>query len=344
MQQIRTEIIKWYEVNKRSLPWRETKDPYFIWLSEIILQQTRVDQGMSYYLKFIQAFPTVFDLAKADEQVVLNLWQGLGYYSRARNLHRTAKQVVEEYEGKFPSTYDGLLKLKGVGPYTAAAISSFSFDLAHAVVDGNVFRVLSRIYNWSVPINSTQGKKDFEQFAQELLDQQNPGLFNQAIMEFGALHCKPTQPLCEQCPVAIHCLGFQEQKIDQLPIKLKKQRIRERFFVFEVLQKADGSVLLEQRTEKDIWQHLYQFPLKEFESKEEKEAYLSAVPSIFTSQEYKHVLSHQHLYCHFILRNAHKSDAGVFVQWEDFHQYPIPRVIDRFLDEHAQHIFNNKAR
>ena len=341
MNQIQREISSWYHVHKRALPWRETRNPYFIWLSEIILQQTRVEQGMSYYFRFIEAFPTVYDLANADEQVVLTLWQGLGYYSRARNLHRTAKQIVAEFDGVFPENYESLLKLKGVGPYTAAAIASFSFDLPHAVLDGNVFRVLSRLNNWSVPINSTQGKKDFEKFANELLDQKNPGLFNQAMMEFGALHCKPSQPLCGECPISVYCLAFSEKTVRDLPVKLKKQSIRQRYCVFEILQPKHGWVLLEKRNEKDIWQHLYQFPLKEFQDPEEKERYLSEVMPSFQSKEYKHVLSHQHLFCHFIVRISTNRDDGTHVKLQDLHQYPIPRAIDRFLEDYGHDIFHS---
>ena len=341
MKQIQHELGNWYAAHKRALPWRETKNPYFIWLSEIILQQTRVDQGMAYYFKFIEAFPSVFDLAKADEQVVLNLWQGLGYYSRARNLHRTAKQIVDEFEGQFPKSYDGLLKLKGVGPYTASAIASFAFDLPHAVLDGNVFRVLSRLHNWHEPINSTQGKKDFEKFSNELLDKKNPATFNQAIMEFGALHCKPTQPLCHDCPLDIYCSANSEKTVGQLPIKLKKQGVRKRYFVFELIQPKKGVILLQKRNEKDIWQHLYQFPLKEFSSQEEKELYLSNNNSRFLSKEYKHILSHQHLFCHFIAVNPCEKDSGEHVQIQDLDQYPIPRAIDRFLDDYGLDIFRS---
>lgn len=341
MNQIQGEISSWYHVHKRALPWRETSNPYFIWLSEIILQQTRVEQGIAYYFKFIDAFPSVYDLAEADEQDVLNLWQGLGYYSRARNLHQTAKQIVEEFNGKFPESYDSLMKLKGVGPYTAAAIASFSFDLPHAVLDGNVFRVLSRLNNWSIPINSTQGKKDFEKLANELLDRKNPGLFNQAMMEFGALHCKPSQPLCGECPISVYCLAFSEKTVRSLPVKLKKQTIRQRHFVFEILRPENGWILLEKRNEKDIWQHLYQFPLKEFRNQQGKERYLSDVLPSFQSKEYKHVLSHQHLFCHFIVRNPTNLDDGEHVKIEDLHQYPIPRAIDRFLEDYGHDIFHS---
>lgn len=344
MSPIQAEIIAWYLANKRSLPWRETQNPYFIWLSEIILQQTRVDQGMAYYHKFVDAFPTVFDLAEAEEQLVLNLWQGLGYYSRARNLHATAKQVVHEFQGIFPSSYEGLLRLKGVGPYTAAAIASFSFDLPHAVLDGNVFRVLSRLYNWSTPINSTQGKKDFEKLAQELLVQENPGLFNQAMMEFGALQCKPAQPNCPDCPIQVYCGAFGAQTVDALPVKLKKQSVRNRYFVFELIQSAPGTILLEKRHAKDIWQHLYQFPLREFDDMESKQAYLSTLNTSFQSKEYKHILSHQHLFCHFVGRNMQASDVAEPISILELDQYPIPRVIERFLEDYGLDIFESQAR
>lgn len=344
MSPIQAEITAWYQANKRPLPWRETNDPYLIWLSEIILQQTRVDQGMAYYFKFVDAFPTVMDLANADEQQVLNLWQGLGYYSRARNLHATAKQVVSVFQGVFPASYEGLLSLKGVGPYTAAAIASFSYDLPHAVLDGNVFRVLSRLYNWSVPINSTQGKKDFEKMAQELLDKNNPGLFNQAMMEFGALHCKPTQPHCETCPVQVHCSAFSAQTVNHVPVKLKKQGVRNRFFVFELIQDSSKNILIEKRSSKDIWQHLYQFPLKEFANADDKQAYMTSLSSAFQSKEYKHILSHQHLYCHFVTRDIEPSDAAEHISILELEQYPIPRVIERFLEDYGLDIFELQAR
>ena len=201
MQVLREALQKWYEIHQRDLPWRHTSDPYAIWLREIILQQTRVDQGLPYYQRFISNFPTVQDLASATQPEVLNLWQGLGYYRRGRNLHATAQQIIAEYKGVFPNTHQGLLKLKGVGPYTAAAIASFAFNLPHAVVDGNVFRVLSRYFGIDEAINSTQGKRIFERLAQELLDLQQPALHNQALMEFGALQCKPISPNCAACPV-----------------------------------------------------------------------------------------------------------------------------------------------
>ncbi len=214
-------VIHWYLQNDRDLPWRKTKNPYFIWLSEIILQQTRVAQGMPYYVKFVHSFPTIFHLAKASEATVLKLWQGLGYYSRARNLHFAAKQIVHDLDGHFPNTYKEILKLKGVGDYTASAISSICFNEPHAVVDGNVYRVLARYFNIDIPINSPEGVKKFKGLAQELIDKNQPGVYNQAIMEFGALHCKPQNPLCETCPFSSSCLALQKKAYTNYRLKRK---------------------------------------------------------------------------------------------------------------------------
>ena len=221
-------LIYWYLQNKRELPWRKTKDPYRVWLSEIMLQQTRVAQGLPYFLKFTKAFPTVFDLAKADESEVLKLWQGLGYYSRARNLHFTAKYIAEELNGMFPENYKGLLQLKGVGDYTASAIASICYDEPVAVVDGNVYRVLSRYFGIATPINSTKGIKEFKELAQTLIDASQPGVYNQAIMDFGALHCKPQNPLCNECPVSDSCVALAKNSIKELPVKERKIKIKKR--------------------------------------------------------------------------------------------------------------------
>ena len=218
-------ITNWYRQNKRDLPWRLTTDPYKIWLSEIILQQTRVDQGLSYYLKFVKEFPTIQALANASEQQVLALWQGLGYYSRARNLHFTAKTISNELNGKFPNSFTSLKKLKGIGDYTAAAIASFSYNEITPVVDGNVYRVLSRVFNIATPIDSSQGKKLFYELAGELISKENPGEFNQSIMEFGALWCKPQNPKCEDCPLQENCLAFENDTVKLLPVKDKKIKI-----------------------------------------------------------------------------------------------------------------------
>lgn len=300
-------LISWYKKNKRDLPWRNTNDPYKIWLSEIMLQQTQVVQGLSYYLKFTETFPTIIDLAKAPEDKVMRLWQGLGYYSRARNLHAAAKVVAKEYKGKFPSTYDSIKSLKGVGDYTAAAIASIAFDLPHAVVDGNVYRVLSRLFNCSTPINSTQGKKEFQQLADELLNHKKAALHNSALMEFGALVCKPQNPKCEDCVLRTYCQAYNNNTISQLPVKDKKIKIKNRYFHYIVFNFKDF-VYVSKRTEKDIWQNLYEFVLIETDHKVKEDDILQAKKLKKITKDFevlkithlkKHILSHQHLYSTF---------------------------------------------
>ncbi|WP_338039120.1 A/G-specific adenine glycosylase [Maribacter litopenaei] len=307
-------ILTWYHKNKRDLPWRDTVDPYKIWLSEIILQQTRVAQGMPYYFKFIEAFPTVEDLAKAEEERVLKLWQGLGYYSRARNLHAAAKMVVDEFKGEFPKTYEGLLKLKGIGDYTASAISSICFNEAQAVVDGNVYRVLSRYFGVATPINSTAGIKYFKSLAQEMLHSGNRRDYNQGIMEFGAMQCTPQNPDCTVCPLANGCMALEKGTVKELPVKIKKSKIKNRFFNYLVpigYDKGHNKITqLRQRKGRGIWQNLWEFPLLETES----EAGLGQIYNHFSDVlEFKgepqitlynenaivHKLSHQHLHTKF---------------------------------------------
>ena len=244
------------------MPWKGEKDPYKIWLSEIILQQTRVEQGLSYYNNFIKIFPDIHKLAKAPDEKVFKLWEGLGYYTRCRNLIATARYISKELKGKFPANYDDIKSLKGIGPYTAAAISSFAFNLPHAVLDGNVFRVLARVFGINKPIDSSAGKKFFSQLAEELLDKNQPGLYNQAIMDFGAVVCKPAAPLCRTCGFKKNCYAFLENKINELPIKEKKISIKKRWFYYLVLE-CKNEIAIRQRTEKDIWQDLYEFPLVE---------------------------------------------------------------------------------
>ena len=256
-------LVSWYLDNRRPLPWRSTTDPYRIWLSEIILQQTRVDQGKPYYLSFVKSFPKVEDLASASEEEVLKLWQGLGYYSRARNLHASAKYVSNVLRGIFPSNYKDLLALKGVGDYTASAIASICYGEPVAVVDGNVYRVLSRIYGIDTPINSTEGVRQFKQLAQELLDKKDPATFNQGIMEFGATHCKPQNPLCDSCHFAAKCIAYNQNRIAELPVKLKKQKVKSRHFNYLVFISDKGETILEQRKGKGIWEGLYECPLVE---------------------------------------------------------------------------------
>ena len=262
-------LIQWYLRNKRDLPWRNTTNPYPIWLSEIMLQQTRVAQGMPYFLSFTAAFPTVFDLAKADEEQVLKLWQGLGYYSRARNLHKTAQYVADELSGVFPVTYKELLQLKGIGEYTAAAIASFSYNEVVPVVDGNVFRVLSRYFDVETDIAAASAKKEFAALAFELMPKDNPAIFNQAIMEFGALQCVPKSPNCGICVFNESCAALQKNKVDQLPVKSKKLKVRNRFFNYLVVNDENENTIIQKRTDKGIWHNLYEFPLIETEKVED---------------------------------------------------------------------------
>ena len=337
-------LILWYLQNKRDLPWRKTKNPYHVWLSEIILQQTRVAQGLDYYLKFIDAFPTVNHLANAEESTVLKLWQGLGYYSRARNLHFSAKYIVNELNGEFPKTYKEILKLKGVGDYTASAIASMCFNEPTAVVDGNVYRVLSRYFGIDTPINSSAGIKEFKALAQSLIDDSQAGNFNQAIMDFGAIQCKPKKPLCMFCPFADSCVAFQKNKIDLLPVKEKKLKIKNRYFNFLVIKTADDKTILKERKGKGIWQGLYQFPLLESDKSIDKNDLISSEMfnemfpnevsiSLFNKKEVVHKLSHQHLYTQFwIIELNHQKDANIY--WKAIENYPVPVLISNFLEEY----------
>lgn len=339
-------LISWYLGNKRDLPWRKTTDPYRIWLSEIILQQTRVAQGMPYYFRFIDAFPTVFDLAAASEEEVLKQWQGLGYYSRARNLHITAKHIADELGGKFPDNYKDLLSLKGVGDYTASAVASFCYQEPVAVVDGNVFRVLSRVFGIDTPINSTEGKKCFKDLAQKLLDKKKPADFNQGLMEFGAMHCLPRRPLCGSCPFAEECVAYNQDKTFMLPVKLKKQKIKKRHFNYLVFVSEGKHTLLERRTGKGIWQGLYEFPLVETSSevpaeklvREEKWLNYSpsteVVPDLFNESPVVHKLSHQHIYTKFWIVNCEEV-PGNSVSCNDLEKYPVPVLIGKFIESYG---------
>jgi len=338
-------LTHWYLQNKRDLPWRKTHEPYQIWLSEIMLQQTRIEQGLPYYYKFIEAYPSVFDLANAPADEVLKLWQGLGYYSRARNLHETAKYVASELNGKFPDSYKGLLKLKGVGDYTASAIASICYSEPVAVVDGNVYRVLSRIFGIDTPINSTAGIKEFKKLAQELLDKKDPATFNQAIMEFGALHCKPQNPKCDSCPFNDKCLALKNNSIKELPVKLKKTKIKKRYFNYLVFNLEDDKTILEQRTGKGIWNGLYQFPLVETEKLVQEEElvvlddFIESVSNanieleLFNEVPVVHKLSHQHLFTRFWLVNS-KDLQENSVSLEKILDYPVPVLIENFLNEY----------
>lgn len=325
------------------MPWRETKDPYYIWLSEIILQQTQVKQGLPYYNAFTQKYPNIFQLAKADESDVLKLWQGLGYYSRARNLHATAKYVANELNGEFPDNYKNLLKLKGIGDYTASAMASICFNEATAVVDGNVYRVLSRYFGIDTPINSSKGNKVFKDLAQELLDKDNPAEFNQAIMEFGARQCKPQSPDCSICPFNTSCVAHNEHRIKDLPVKIKSAQAKKKYFNFLVIISEDGETILEKRKTKGIWQNLYQFPLIETNSIIEAKSFKQHLKnhdllkensfelSLYNKEPVVHKLSHQHLYTNFWIVNTKKlPKKGISMQ--KINEYAVPVLIGNFIE------------
>ncbi|WP_062056883.1 A/G-specific adenine glycosylase [Aquimarina longa] len=341
-------LITWYLWNKRAMPWRETKNPYYIWLSEIILQQTRVAQGLPYYMSFTENFPTVFDLAKASEEKVLKLWQGLGYYSRARNLHTTAKYVADDLNGIFPSTYKDLLQLKGVGDYTASAIASICYEEAVPVVDGNVYRVLSRYFGIETPINSTDGVKEFKELAIALMDHDDPADYNQAIMEFGALQCKPKKPYCSICPLNDSCEALKNGSIEKLPVKLKKIKIKKRYFSYLVFYINDKQTIIQQRIGKGIWQGLYEFPLIESSDPIDKDSIVSHTlfQKMIEDQEYEiteyqsqpilHKLSHQHLYTKFYIikigMHLKIEESHNIVDSKEIHRYPVPILLSNFIE------------
>jgi A/G-specific adenine glycosylase len=329
-------IIPWYNKNKRDLPWRHTKDPYKIWLSEIIMQQTRVQQGLPYYIKFAKKFPTVHHLAKASEEVVMKAWQGLGYYSRARNLHHTAKFISKELKGKFPVEFEAIKKLKGVGEYTASAIASFAFDKPYAVVDGNVFRVLSRYLGIETPIDSSQGKKLFTEKATVLLDKKDPGTFNQAIMEFGAMQCVPQNPDCKKCPLNKSCKAFAQNLVERLPVKSQKTKIRTRYFNYLVIRK-NNLTLIKKRIGNDIWKNMYDFPIIETKKEMKKLRNLEAVS---VTKSLKHILSHQVIFAKFweLNKTAHKKYTGIYVSENQLSKYPFPRLMEIYFEKNLQKI------
>jgi A/G-specific adenine glycosylase len=341
-------VVEWYKINLRELPWRETKDPYFIWLSEIILQQTRVNQGLPYYKKFIEAFPSVIDLANASEQKILRLWQGLGYYTRARNLHKCAKAVVSEFNGKFPSTFEKLKTLPGIGDYTAAAIASIAFGEPVAVVDGNVYRVLSRIYGIDTPVNSPQGKKVFSELANKLISSNKPDLHNQAVMEFGALFCTPANPSCDTCPFKLTCVAQKNSLQQVLPVKTQSKKVRKRYFYYFAIQKGK-SLLMKTRNEKDIWHGLSDFYLIEKKRPYDPEKLLTEDKMLKKllgrkkvteiSGLYKHVLSHQIIFSRFIQLevsgNPNLNGSGLkFYSKKKIAELPKPVLISRFLSDY----------
>jgi len=337
-------LIQWYSQNKRVLPWRLTTNPYKVWLSEIILQQTTVAQGLPYYNKFINTFKTLTDLANADEEFVLKQWQGLGYYSRARNLLATAKYVSKELKGQFPDNYKDLLTLKGIGPYTAAAITSICYNEPVAVLDGNVFRVLARYFNMDTPINSPKGIKEFKVLSQKLVSTENPATYNQAIMELGALVCKPNSPDCQNCPINNGCLALKNNSQSKLPVKLKKIKVKKRFFNYLFIQTDLNMSLLNKRTNKGIWHNLYEFPLIETLTSTNISELINHPDflklfnqehpleiSCFNQKEIVHKLTHQHIYTNFwIIKTTQHPKATI--PFSELKNYPVPTLIHNFLE------------
>jgi A/G-specific adenine glycosylase len=332
-------LLRWFEENRRILPWRGETDPYKIWVSEIILQQTRVNQGWEYYLKFIEQFPNVKSLADAHLQEVLHVWQGLGYYSRARNMHAAAQQIMQEHQGIFPHHYSDIIKLKGIGAYTAAAVSSIAFQLPYPAVDGNVLRVITRIFGIYDDISQQKTVQHITRLCQELMDKENPGDFNQALMEFGAIQCTPKNPNCEPCPFATQCVAFAKEHIHVLPVKTSKIKIKERFLHYFIFIK-ENKTIIEQRTEKDIWKNLFQFPLIETQTPCEKMSKKELLDAEFGNckpvflKETKHKLTHQHLTIRFYVVNDYfpkiKNDWHIQII-EELDKYPFPVALKTFF-------------
>ncbi len=345
-------LLKWNrDQNTRQMPWKGEKDPYKIWLSEIILQQTRVEQGLNYYNNFIRIFPDIYKLAAAKDEKIFKLWEGLGYYTRCRNLIATARYIVKEQKGIFPDNYETIKTLKGIGPYTAAAISSFAFNLPHAVVDGNVFRVLARVFGISTPTDSPEGKKIFTTLAGELLDKKQPGIYNQAIMDFGAVVCKPLAPLCSNCVFNKTCFAFLNDQVASLPVKEKRTRIRKRWFYYFVLEYGN-EIAIRQRQAKDIWQQLYEFPLLEMEQAsgiktilqqaQKKKWLIKKDEPVLVSPLFKQQLSHQLINGKFILvrvqqRPRVKND-WIWVTRKKIDKHAFPQFIRQYLRSIATHL------
>lgn len=345
------QLLKWHdEKNHREMPWKSERDPYKIWLSEIILQQTRVEQGRSYYLKFISKFPTIHDLASATQDTVLQMWEGLGYYSRARNLHETARHISEELGGEFPVTYKGLLTLKGVGPYTAAAIGSFAFQLPTPVVDGNSLRLVMRFEGEEIPINEHRGKAFVQQFLSEALPGDQPAAFNQALMDFGATVCKPKAPLCEICPFQSRCKAYRSQRVHRLPVKKKAKAKTHRYFHYLLIHK-DDRILIEKRSEQDIWRGLFQFPMLETPDNQEPGEYQLAerlnLPSPSVEFEFishqTQTLSHRFIHAYFYKCKPDQEWAddldGMWVSESNLPNYGLPKVIREFLNTKQKSLF-----
>jgi A/G-specific adenine glycosylase len=340
-------LVRWYNDHKRDLPWRKTRDPYAIWVSEIILQQTRVAQGIDYYHRFMNRFPDLQGLAEAQIEEVLNVWKGLGYYSRAWNMHAAAGQIIKEYGGVFPSTYQEMLKLKGIGPYTAAAVASIAFNEPRAVIDGNVHRVIARLFGLFEPPGLVPAKCGICRQAEALLDRAEPGIHNQAIMEFGALICTPSNPSCQSCPLQKHCVAFGKNQVMELPVRSKQIKKKHRYFHYFVMRPGNG-ILIRQRTGKDIWQHLFEFPMIEtprsislgrlMESPSWKQLFLSSRVTPFrVSKMIRHILTHQVIHAKFYHLDyfpANKSIGSSFLEvpLSEIGNYPVPKLIENYLD------------
>lgn len=336
-------LISWYLTHKRNLPWRTDKTPYHVWLSEIILQQTKVNQGLPYFNAFVSAYPRIQDLANASEDEVLLLWQGLGYYSRARNLHASAKYIVNDLNGVFPNNYKDLLELKGVGDYTASAISSICYNEPQAVVDGNVYRVLSRIFGIETPVPSSKAHKEFKELGLLLMDKEQAGTFNQAMMEFGALQCVPRNPDCNNCVFSSKCLAFKNGSVHELPVKKKKAQVKKRYFNYFFVESKEGSIAIRQRLNKDIWYKLYELPIVESEStltKNQLMKYMEQEPEfkdcdlstlqLYNKNQIVHKLSHQHLHTKFWIIKGdmpHLNDVST----DNLEDYAFPTLIHEFL-------------
>lgn len=343
-------LILWYISNKRDLPWRNSHDPYHIWVSEIILQQTRVAQGLSYYIRFIEAFPTIKNLAEAPQEQILKLWQGLGYYSRARNMHNAAKQIMENFRGQFPQSYEELLVLKGVGEYTAAAVASLAFNEPVAVVDGNVIRVIARLFGIEEAVDKPSTLKDIKTIARELLDKEKPAMHNQAIMEFGALQCVPVNPDCHSCILNNKCLALKNKLVPKIPFKSQKLKIRNRFFYYLVINSNMG-IYFQRRGSGDIWEGLYEFPLIETnepaDPKDLQEKILaridlntSTLKIVNISPAVKHILTHQKLHVTFIYMETETLQPSVPTHWikkelTGIYELAVPRVIDHYIHSAA---------
>lgn len=348
-------LLDWYGTGKRSMPWKDTKDPYKIWISEIILQQTRVSQGTDYYLRFVARFPDISTLAIASEDEVLSMWKGLGYYTRARNIHATAKIIMQEHAGVFPKTYKEIIQLKGIGPYTAAAISSFAFDLPHAVVDGNVIRVISRYFGIREAVDDTKIRKHIDGLAEELLHAERPSDYNQAIMDLGAMVCKPQSPTCETCCMKDTCLAYDEKLTDKIPLKSKKIKKRERYFHYLVIESKED-IVLNRRAEKDIWQGLYDFPCIEKHSEKkllleeivdltkELGLDLKIIKQLEISKTHRQTLTHQYINGIFYsipynFANLELKEGYSFAKKENLSNFAIPKLIDWYLGDKSITLF-----